>query len=208
MHLRPPRLFRGLRFGDGAHRADRRAMLKDRDSALWKLCGGELERVDGKTAFDGMRAGDKCSERVVKRYIGYLAEGITNLANVFRPEAILLGGGVCAEGDNLLKPLKRKVHRLLYGGTKYAPVEIAVASLGNDAGLCGAARLARVKECGRETIKQKGDTAVWPYLFFRCRASPDVPAVFCRRFAGRQKIRYRRLAFGLSCSRSRNRTKG
>ena len=123
----------------------RRAMLKDRDSALWKLCGGELERVDGKTAFDGMRAGDKCGERVVKRYIGYLAEGITNLANVFRPEAILLGGGVCAEGDNLLKPLKRKVHRLLYGGTKYAPVEIAVASLGNDAGLCGAARLAMVK---------------------------------------------------------------
>ena len=99
-----------------------------------------MENVDGKTAFDAMRAGDKHAKRVVSEYIRYLAEGITNLANVFRPEAVLLG---C--GDALLKPLKRRVKRLLFGGSDYAPVEICVAGLKNDAGICGAARLAMLK---------------------------------------------------------------
>lgn len=122
-------------------RQTQRAMEKDKASKLWEICPN-LEDVNGKTAFDGMRAGDKTAEKVVKNYIAYLAEGIANLANIFRPDAIVLGGGVCAEGDNLLVPLRRKINRLLFGGTKYAPVLLAVAKLGNDAGLVGAARFA------------------------------------------------------------------
>ncbi len=121
-------------------RETRRAMEKDRGSALWKLA--DPEHVTGKTAFDGMRMGDKTAEGVVKRYIRALAEGVANLCNIFRPEAILLGGGVCAEGDALLAPLKRQVKARLYGGSRYAPVEILCASLGNDAGLVGAAKYA------------------------------------------------------------------
>ncbi len=120
------------------------AMRKNPESGLWKICPS-IDDVDGKTAFDGMRAGDKTAEKVVKNYIRYLAEGVANLINVFRPQAIVLGGGVCAEGENLLVPLRRKVSRLVYGGMKYAPVKIVTASLGNDAGLCGAARLAMLK---------------------------------------------------------------
>ena len=52
---------------------------------------------------------------------------------------IVLGGGICAAGDVFLIPLKRKVNRGIFGGTKFAPVEIVVASLGNDAGIYGAA---------------------------------------------------------------------
>lgn len=122
-------------------RQTKNAMEKDKTSKLWEICPN-LEDVNGKTAFDGMRAGDKTAEKVVKNYITYLAEGIANLANIFRPDAVVLGGGVCAEGDNLLVPLRRKVNRLLYGGTKYAPVLVTVAQLGNDAGLVGAARFA------------------------------------------------------------------
>ena len=122
-------------------RQTQKAMEKDPSSALWTICP-KLEDVNGKTAFDGMRAGDKTAEKVVRGYITYLAEGIANLANIFRPNAVVLGGGVCAEGDNLLIPLKKKVNRLLYGGAKYAPVEIVVAQLGNDAGLVGATRFA------------------------------------------------------------------
>lgn len=125
-------------------RQTRHAMEKNRESALWKIAP-TLEEVDGKTAFDGMRAGDAAAERVVKNYISYLAEGLANLANIFRPEAIVLGGGVCAEGEALLTPLRRRVNRLLYGGTKYAPVELLTASLGNDAGLVGAAHFAQQK---------------------------------------------------------------
>ena len=101
--------------------------------------------MDGKTAFDGVREDDKTAAQVVKTYIGYLAEGITNLCNEFRPEAILLGGGVCAEGDTLLEPLKKIVSKNIYGKEGYAPVELLTASLGNDAGLFGAARYAMIK---------------------------------------------------------------
>ena len=120
-------------------------MQKNADSLLWNLCENHLDNVEGKTVFDAKDAGDKTAEKVVKNYIRYLAEGVTNLVNVFRPEAIVLGGGVCAQGDKLIKPLKRKVNAHAYGGVKYAPVEIVTASLGNDAGLCGAARLAITK---------------------------------------------------------------
>ncbi len=123
-------------------RQTQRAMARESESALWRLCGGKSENVDGKTAFDGMRSGDKTAIKVVNDYIRYLAEGIANFANIFRPEAVLLGGGICAEGETLLVPLEKQVDKMLFGGTHYAPVKILRASLGNDAGLYGAALLA------------------------------------------------------------------
>ena len=126
-------------------KSTKRAMERHPESALWKLCEGDLERVDGKTAFDGMRLSDPAAKRVVARYERYLAEGLANLANVFRPDAILLGGGVCAEGETLLKPLRKRLNGLLYGGPDYAPVKLLTASLGNDAGIYGAARLAMTR---------------------------------------------------------------
>ncbi len=126
-------------------RQTKTAMLSDPDSVMWKICGGNAENADGKTAFDAMRGGDKTAKIVVRRYIRYLAEGVVNLCNIFRPEAVLLGGGICAEGDYLLKPLTRIVNRSVFGGTRYAPVKIMIASLGNDAGIYGAARLAMTR---------------------------------------------------------------
>ncbi len=121
-------------------RQTQRAMQKNKTSKLWAICGNDADMVCGKTAFDGMREGDETATEVVDGYIEYLSEGIANLCNEFRPEAVLLGGGVCAEGDTLLVPLKRLVDEKIYGGTQYAPVEILRASLGNDAGVYGAAR--------------------------------------------------------------------
>ncbi len=124
-------------------RQTRRAMERNHNSAMWRLCD-RLENVNGRTAFDGLRDGDKTAKRVVNTYIRYLAEGIANLCNEFRPQAVLLGGGICAEGDTLLRPLKKLVNERLFGGTKYAPVQLLTASLGNDAGVYGAARLVMV----------------------------------------------------------------
>ncbi len=126
-------------------RQTRRAMEKHPESEMWKLCGGDPEKADGRTSFDGMRAGDRTAKTVVKNYIGYLSEGVTNLCNEFRPEAVLLGGGISAEGDTLVKPLSELVDRKIYGGTDYAPVKILKASLGNDAGMFGAARFAMLR---------------------------------------------------------------
>ncbi len=124
----------------------RKAMDGDKESLLWKLADGNKENINGKIVFDALREGDKTAGKVVKKYTEYLAAGVTNVINAFHPQAIVLGGGICAAGDVFLTPLKRKVNRQIYGGTKFAPVEIVVASLGNDAGIYGAAALAFNKD--------------------------------------------------------------
>ena len=84
-------------------RDTKRAMQADKTSKMWEI--GDIENVTGKTAFDYKNT-DASAKAVVENYIQKLGVGITNVANVFRPEAIMLGGGVCAEGDNLIKPLQ------------------------------------------------------------------------------------------------------
>lgn len=98
-------------------------------------------RASAKTAFEGMRSGDAAAKEVVDHYLHYLSEGVANLINIFAPEAIILGGGVCNEGDALLMPLKEQVIAKCYGGDLIHHAEIAIATLGNDAGLIGAAML-------------------------------------------------------------------
>ncbi len=120
----------------------RRAMQKDKSSLLWKYSEGDEEKVDGVIIFKAMREGDKTAAKVVKKYIYYLSEGLANITNAFHPEALVLGGGICAAGDVFLKPLKKRVDKYTYGGTDFAPVDLIIAELGNDAGICGAAKLA------------------------------------------------------------------
>jgi glucokinase len=116
----------------------REAMFADEKSLLWEITGGSLDKVDGSTAFRGARFGDKTAKKVVDRYIAYLGEGIVNLVNIFRPQAIMLGGGVSGEGEGLLVPLREYVYKNTYVGTEYAPLDIIKAELGNDAGIYGA----------------------------------------------------------------------
>ena len=108
------------------------------DSKMWEI--GSIDDVNGKTAF-AYREKDKYAKAVVEEYIRQLGFGIVNFANIFRPEKILLGGGVCAEGDNLIKPLQAIMDRDLFGKDMGPAVPISVASLGNSAGILGAAAL-------------------------------------------------------------------
>ncbi len=89
-----------------------------------------------------MKENDEGARRIFARYIAALGEGIVNFANIFRPEAFILGGGVSAEGETLLTPLRAYVLPRLYVSADYAPLDIVCATLGNDAGLYGAARYA------------------------------------------------------------------
>ena len=127
-------------------RQARRAMKKDDGSLLWKLCGGDDGKVNGKMVFDAVHGGDKTAIKVLKKYVEYLAAGLIDLANIFRPEIILLGGGISEAGETLLNPLREAFYKDLFGGQAHAPVLLGLATLGNDAGLCGAARLAMVKD--------------------------------------------------------------
>lgn len=99
----------------------------------------EYAEVDGRTAFECQNA-DPSAKKVVDRYLKYLACGIANIANIFRPEIILIGGGVAAQGENLTKPLQSLVNGEIFAAD-YAPVEIKCATLGNRAGSFGAAAL-------------------------------------------------------------------
>ncbi|MBQ9714151.1 MAG: ROK family protein [Clostridia bacterium] len=119
-------------------RETKRAMEAHKDSKMWEI--GSTEKVTGKTAFD-YKDEDVYAKEVVDGYIKNLACGITNFANIFRPEAIILGGGVCAEGERLVKPLQALLDEELFAGKLGPQVPIVIAALGNSAGLLGGAAL-------------------------------------------------------------------
>lgn len=119
-------------------RDTKRAMVAHKDSKMWGI--GSLDNVSGKTAFD-YKDCDIYAREVVENYIKMIGVGLTNAANVFRPEAIILGGGVCAQGDNLVKPLQEFLDKEIYAGDKGPAVKILIATLENSAGLLGAAAL-------------------------------------------------------------------
>ena len=118
-------------------------MQLDLTTKMWEIAGGKLENVDGKTAFLAARAGDARGKEIVDEYVEHLAVGLANLANVLRPEAILLGGGVSNEGEYLFAPLRAAVEKKLYTSVEFVPLKIEKATLGNDAGIWGAYALAR-----------------------------------------------------------------
>ena len=119
-------------------RDTKRAMEAHKDSKMWEI--GSLDKVTGKTAFDYKEV-DPYAKAVVDRYIEMLACGITNFANIFRPEAVILGGGVCAQGDALVKPLQKLVDKEIFAGNLGPQVPVVIAELENSAGLLGAAAL-------------------------------------------------------------------
>ncbi len=100
-------------------------------------------KINGRVPFDAARLGDVHAQAVVDEYIYYLAEGITNIINVFQPATISIGGGISGEGDFLLKPLRAAVERDQYTRLRKKKTQIVTASLGNDAGIIGAAALGR-----------------------------------------------------------------
>ena len=115
------------------------AMKEHPDSLMNKLT--DLNNVSGRTAFDAARKGDKAGQEVVDKYIKYIAEGLIDMINIFRPEVLIIGGGICNEGDYLLKPMREYINKNVYAGNRFPEQEIAIAELGNDAGIIGAAFL-------------------------------------------------------------------
>lgn len=110
-------------------------------SYMLKLCDDDISNVSGKTAFDAMAAGDPIAKQVVEEYISYLATGVINIINIFQPDVLCVGGGVSNQGENLLAPLRAIVERERYTKHNDKQTVICQCSLGNDAGIIGAAYL-------------------------------------------------------------------
>ncbi|MBO4362932.1 MAG: ROK family protein [Clostridia bacterium] len=119
----------------------REAFKKHPESAIGKLCGGDPSKITGRTAFDARDLGDETGKAVVDNYIRELGEGIVNYINIFQPEVLLLGGGIANQGEKLLEPLREYVFTYSYGANLLPRTKIMCATLGNDAGIIGAAML-------------------------------------------------------------------
>ncbi len=126
-------------------RQTKMAMEEYPDSYMHQIAEAE-GKVSGRTAFDAMRKGDIAGIKVVDQYIKYVACGLINLVNALQPEIICIGGGICNEGETLMKPLRRFVQAERYSIHSKIQTKIVKAELGNDAGVIGAAILGSVKE--------------------------------------------------------------
>lgn len=116
-----------------------KAMASDEKTLLWKVAGSP-EKVSAKHVFD-LSDRDETCKRLVDEYIENLFDLCLNLANGFRPEAIILGGGVSLAGEKLTKPLQEMLDEHIFAKERTPKVLILSAKLGNDAGFVGAASL-------------------------------------------------------------------
>lgn len=129
----------------GLIRMTKEAMDADKTSVMHKITLDRKGKVSARTSFEAMRMGDPAAKAVVDKYIKYLAAGITNTINIFQPDVLCIGGGVCNEGDPLLLPMKEIVKKEVYTRNSKKNTEIVIAKLGNDAGIIGAAFLGKAK---------------------------------------------------------------
>lgn len=100
----------------------------------------EGAELDGKFIFDEAHQGDVTALSILEEYRKYVAIGIVNIINIFEPEMVVVGGGISAQGEYLIKPIRKYVRENAF--VKNAPIaDIVPAKLGNDAGIIGAAML-------------------------------------------------------------------
>lgn len=113
------------------------------DSIIHKMAEENGNKINGKIPFDAMQAGDPAATAIVEQYLEYVSIGVVDLINVFAPKKLVIGGGISHAGDALLKPVQAYAATHVYGTAEGGTcvTEIALAELGNDAGIIGAAML-------------------------------------------------------------------
>ena len=113
--------------------ANRRLKKDDRPSMLR---GGE---VNAKTVFDAVKAGDELAKEVAEEFGKYLGTALASVACVVDPEVFVIGGGVSKAGQIILDYIKKYYAQYAFMTCKQAG--FALAKLGNDAGIYGAAKM-------------------------------------------------------------------
>ena len=120
-----------------------RAMEADSSSAMHAYAK-EAGLVDGRTAFECSKMGDRAAVEVVEHYCRYLANAIGSLVTVFHPDVVLIGGGLSNQREYLMDKLNTLLPRYVFASDLIGVPPIRRATLGNDAGTIGAAFLDRV----------------------------------------------------------------
>lgn len=122
------------------------AMRRHPESSMWQLCGGDIGKLSAKIPFAAMRLGDSIATEVVEEFIHYLAITVAITINILQPEVFCIGGGVSREGEYITIPLRREVENMTFSGRDGLRTRIVTATLGNDAGIIGAAMLGKLPE--------------------------------------------------------------
>ncbi|MDP9069813.1 MAG: ROK family protein [Actinomycetota bacterium] len=112
------------------------------ESRMVELAGGDAENVRGEHVTTAAGEGDEAALEVMSRFAWWLALGLANLANVFDPDVIVVGGGLVAAGELLLEPARAAFAGLVLAAAHRPQVGIVPAALGERAGAMGAALLA------------------------------------------------------------------
>ena len=124
-------------------REGKEAAGKNPESLIYKLVDGDMDKITAKTVIDAAKEGDETAMELFDRFIYYLTMGIITIINSFDPEIIAIGGGVAKAGDFLMDALLEKVKKhIFYKSAPYA--KIVFATMGNDAGIVGAAMLGKL----------------------------------------------------------------
>ena len=116
-------------------------LLEDNQKSLmYEACERDLNKMTAKIVFDAYKENDLLARKVVHRFKSYLAIGIAGIINTLDPHIIAIGGGVSRAGDIILDGLEDELRsHILYKEEEFSP--IVIATLGNDAGIIGAAFL-------------------------------------------------------------------
>jgi glucokinase len=128
--------------GTALGREAREAAEREPDSVLGKMLA-DGEEVDGKAVTEAALSGDATAIGVFDLVGSRLGVALTSFANIFEPEVIVIGGGVIAAGDLLLEPARRELRERALTPMNRTPV--VAAELGEDAGMIGAAAMARAE---------------------------------------------------------------
>ena len=118
----------------------KKAMRSNKRSLMWKI-SPDIDLVGGKVPFEAAKQGDPTAIAVIDNYVKYLGEGILNFCNTFRPNVIVLSGGLANAGAFLFDKVNKYVEERYYGYKSTPAVKIVPAELGYDSGKIGAAAL-------------------------------------------------------------------
>lgn len=115
------------------------AVEQHKESLLWQLCEQKTSRLSGKLLFTAVKEKDTLAEKLLAEHVEYLAEGIANLINALQPDVLCVGGGMSEQKEALMAPLRKSVAEKIYSKHSAVQTKLVAASLGNTAGIIGAA---------------------------------------------------------------------
>ncbi|PKM55668.1 MAG: ROK family protein [Firmicutes bacterium HGW-Firmicutes-5] len=124
----------------------REALAEDKDSLIWSMCDMDVLKIDGKMIFSAAYQEDPLALKIIDQFVEYLSCALSSFITIFRPEVVIIGGGLAESGDLLFELLQQKTYKNTFAAKEIGIPEIIPANLGNDAGIIGAALLEKYGE--------------------------------------------------------------